>query len=472
MRPASSPSDPPPAGSRDRPPAPGGGLFDGVLARGGVRAKVSDRAWLQALLDVEAALARAGARCGLLPADHAEAIAGACRAEHYDAHRIGRDAAASGNPVVPLVRALTERVGGAAAGSVHLGATSQDVSDTAAMLVARRALAPLLDDLDGAAEAAAALARAHRDTPVAGRTLLQQAPPTTFGLKAAAWLTGLDEATDRLQAVRADRLAVQLGGAVGTLATLGEAGLCVLAALATELDLAEPVVGWHTTRTRWVELAAALAGAAGVSGKIARDVVLLAQTEVAEVTEGGGAEHGGSSTLPHKRNPVAAVSAAAAAAQAPGLLATVAAAAAAHEHERAAGAWHAEWLPLAELLRSTGSAAAWLRDCLEHLQVDAERMRRNLELTGGLVLAERVTTALAPALGRLEAHDVVRHACDQAVASGRPLADVLAEVPDVTARLDGASIARLLDPAEALGSAPALVDRALRAHGHRRQERP
>ena len=427
-----------------------GGLFDAVLARGGAREAVSDRAWLQAMLDVEAALARAGAAAGVIPADYAEAIAVACDAARYDVAALGAQAAAVGNPAEPLVRALREQVGGPAAEDVHRGATSQDIVDSAAMLVARRALEPLLDDLGSASDAAARLAGEHRDTVMAGRTLLQHAVPITFGLKAAGWLVALDESAERLRIVRDTRLAAQLGGAAGTLAVLGDAGPEVLAAFASELGLAEPVVPWHTSRTRVAELAGALGQACGVAGKVAGDVVLLAQTEVAEVREGG--ERGGSSTMPHKRNPVAAISARAAARQAPGLVATLLAAME-HEHERAAGAWHAEWAPLRELLRATGSAAAWLRDSLGHLEVDPQRMRENLDSTGGAPMAERVARALADALGRDAADELVR----EALADGR-LAQAAGE------HLPAEEVERLLDPAGYLGAAPVFVDRALREH--------
>ena len=273
------------------------------------------------------------------------------------------------------------------------------------MLVAHRALAPLLDDLEAAAAAAARLAAEHRGTLLAGRTLLQQAVPVTLGLKAAGWLTGLDDAIARLRTVRDERLAVQLGGAAGTLASLGDRGADVMDGHgARRSGSPQPVLPWHTIRTRPAELAGALGTACGVVAKIARDVALMAQTEVAEVAEGAA---GGSSTMPHKRNPVAAVSAAACAAQAPGLVATLLGAMA-HEHERAAGSWHAEWRPFTELLRSTGSAAAWLRTCLEELEVDARAMRENLDITGGLLLAERVSTELAPELGRMQAHEAVQ----------------------------------------------------------------
>jgi 3-carboxy-cis,cis-muconate cycloisomerase len=428
------------------------GLFDGVLARGGVRDAVSDAAWLQAMLDAEAALARAEAAAGVIAGEHAEAIAAACRAERFDIAALGAQAAAVGNPAAPLARALREQVGGSAAADVHRGATSQDIVDSAAMLVARRALAPLMADLEAAADAAATLAVAHRDTVMAGRTLLQHAVPVTFGLKAAGWLVALDESAERLRAVRDARLAAQLGGAAGTLAALGDAGPEVLARFAGELGLAEPVTPWHTDRTRVAELAGALGAACGVAAKVAGDLVLLAQTEVGEVREGGAGARGGSSTMPHKRNPVAAVSARAAARQAPGLVATLLAAME-HEHERAAGAWHAEWPALRELLRATGSAAAWLRDALEHLEVDVERMRENLARTGGAVVAERVARALAAELGRDAADELVREALTEGRLERAAREHLAAE-----------EVAQLLDPAGYLGAAAVFVERALSGH--------
>jgi 3-carboxy-cis,cis-muconate cycloisomerase len=337
-------------------------MFDGVLARGRVARAVSDEAWLRAMLAAEAALARAQG----LPEEVVEAIAGA----RLDPGELGERAAESGNPVVPLVEALRRLAGP----DVHRGATSQDILDTAAMLVVAVALEPLGEDLAAAADAAARLAEEHRATPMIGRTLLQQAVPTTFGLKAAGWAAGLDAARGRLAAFRP---AAQLGGPAGTLDGLGTDAL---ARYAAALGLEEPVLPWHTDRTRIAELAGGLGAAAGAIAKPAGDVVLLAQTEVGEVRE---AAPGGSSSMPHKRNPVAAVSARACARQAPGLVATLLAAME-HEHERAAGAWHAEWAPLRALLVSTGSAAAWLRSCLEGLEVDAGRMHANLGDTPGV----------------------------------------------------------------------------------------
>jgi len=354
--------------------APAAGLFDEVLARGPVRAAVSDRAWLTAMLDAEAALARAAAAIGLIPAAAATAITAACRPDRYDIAALGAAAGGSGTPVLPLVDALRSAVPPDVAEFVHYGATSQDILDTATMLVAHRALVPMLADLAGAADASATLARDHERTPMAGRTLLQHALPVTLGLKAAGWMVALDEAADRLTPVREIRLAVQLGGAVGTLAAFRGSGPSLAAGFAAELGLAHPVLPWHTNRTRIAELTGALATAAGVLAKIARDVTLLAQTEVAEVAE---AAPGRSSAMPHKRNPVASVSAYACASQAPGLAATLYAAMA-QEHERAAGGWQAEWRPLRELLIAVGSAAAWMRECLTGLTVHEAAMRANV----------------------------------------------------------------------------------------------
>jgi 3-carboxy-cis,cis-muconate cycloisomerase len=349
-------------------------LFGAVLARGPVADAVADAAWLEAMLRVEAALAAVHAKHHVISEEAADEIAGVARAELIDLAAL--DAGEAGNPVVPLVAQLRGLLRHPDA--VHVGATSQDILDTAAMLVATRALGLVLEDLAGAAAAARGLAAAHRDTRIIGRTLLQQAVPTTFGLKAAGWLVALAAAGDRLELVRRERLAVQLGGAAGTLAPLGDKGPAVVADLATYLGLAAPLLPWHTDRLRIADLAAALGATCGVAGKIARDLTLLAQNEVGEVTDGS---PGGSSAMAHKKNPVAAVCAAGCAAAAPGLVADLFAAMA-HEHERAAGNWHAEWRPLRELLVATGSAVSWLRAALERVQVDPERMRANLAASG------------------------------------------------------------------------------------------
>jgi 3-carboxy-cis,cis-muconate cycloisomerase len=367
-------SDGHPASRRpqDRGIQAGATLFGGIYARGAVAAEVSDRAWLQAMLDVEAALVWACAAQGAVPNDAADEITSACRADAFDVEDLGRAAADSATPVVGLVTALRAAVSEPVRKYVHLGATSQDIADTAFMLIARRALARLLEDARAAADAAARLAVEHRDTRMIGRTLLQQAVPITFGLRAAGWLTGIDEARRRLMAVRETELAVQMGGPVGGREP------AIAAHVAGSLGLAEPVMPWQAIRIRPVALAGALGAFSGVLAKIARDVTLLAQQEVAEVREGGDPDRGGSSAMAHKRNPVGAVSVLACAKRTPGLVAT-ALAAMEQEHERAAGAWQAEWGTLTELLTLTGSAAAWARELLENLTVDAARMRANLD---------------------------------------------------------------------------------------------
>jgi 3-carboxy-cis,cis-muconate cycloisomerase len=433
-----------------------------MFAAGGAAAAVDDQAWLQAMLDFEAALARVSARVGLVPAAAAEQIAAVCRAELYDVAELGRASADAGNPAAPLVKALTAEAGDEGAAHVHRGATSQDVVDTAAMLVARRATEPLLDDLRACAEACARLADGERGTLLAGRTLLQHATPLTFGLKAAGWLAALDAACEHLTFVRERQLAIQLGGAVGTLAALGDDGVAVAADLARELELVEPPLPWHTNRERIALLAAVLGVAAGVVEKIARDLVLLAQTEVGEAREASAEGRGGSSTMPQKQNPVGAIAAVACAQRAPGLVATLLAAMG-QEHERAAGSWQAEWEPLSDLLRLAGSAAHHLRGALERLELDPERMRENVDRTGGLLLAESVVTALTPHLGRKVAGDLVGEAT-KAAADGVPFEEALLAVPEIADQLGAQGVAAALSPESYLGAADALIDRALAAH--------
>jgi 3-carboxy-cis,cis-muconate cycloisomerase len=446
------------------------GLFGELFGRGG--AGPADRDWLQAMLDTEAALARAVERAGLAPAGAGAAVTEAARAERFDAGEIGHAAVLIGNPVSALVRALSAAVAPEAREAVHRGATSQDIIDTAMMLLARRGIDVIDADLSVAAQCAATLARAHKSTVMAGRTLLQQAVPVTFGLVAAGWLTAIDEARHDLHRVRATRLAVQFGGAAGTLASLGDAGPAVAGLFAEELGLPGPVLPWHTDRLRIVQLAAALAGVCAALGVVARNVTLLAQTEVAEVAEGGDAPgQGGSSAMPHKRNPVVSVLILGCTRRAPGLLATLAAAAE-QEHQRAAGAWHAEWETVSELLRLTGSAASWSATLLAGLRVDAARMRANLDAAGGLPLAEHVTTVLAPALGRLAAHELVAAASVRAASQGITLPEaLLADGPAAATLRDAgigpAELAAAADPAGYLGAAAEFVRRALAAHSSR-----
>ena len=455
---------------------PEGGIFGGVFTRGGPVA--DDAAWLRAMLAAESALARALERAGLTPPGAGAAVtAAAARPGDFDLAELSRSSALTGNPVPGLARALTRLVPDPAAkGAVHKGATSQDILDTAAMLLARDAIDAAAESLSGAAAAVARLADAHRGSLMIGRTLLQQAVPVTFGVVAAGWLAGLDGALDGLASARATRLAVQFGGAAGTLASLGSSGAAVKSLMAAELGLADPPLPWHTERLRVIDVAVAMARVTAALSKIARDVTLLAQTEIAEVSEGApaagsassGPRRGGSSAMPNKSNPVAAVAILGCARQAGGLLATLVASAE-QEHQRAAGAWHAEWQPFSHLLELAVAAAAWARDLLENLTVDTARMAGNLAAAGGLPMAERVTTLLRDSLGAPRAHDLVATAAARAASSGVPLRDVLLATPDVADKLSQAGISaaeieQALNPAGYLGATDAFIAAALAAH--------
>jgi 3-carboxy-cis,cis-muconate cycloisomerase len=438
-------------------------LFGPIFVPDRFREAVSGSAWLQAMLDTEGALAVAQARAGLIPDEAAKNIASRCDSTLFDPDEIGHQGRAAGNPVPPLVRSLTTAVSEVsedAARYVHKGATSQDVTDTAMMLVAKRALGLILAELDGISSACARLAESHRDTIMAGRTLLQQALPTTFGLKAAGWLVSVLEARRQLLDVRSPRLAAQLGGAVGTLASLGPNGTKVLREFARELDLAEPVVPWHTNRTRVAEVGGALSLAAGVLGKISLDVILLSQTEVGEVEEPSEGGRGGSSTLPHKRNPILSVTAAASASRVVDLSRTLEVAMIA-AHERPAGAWHSEWVTLSDALALTGGAAVAIREVTEGLQVHTERMRENLDATGGLLLAENLTTVASERLGRLKAHDLVQAVARRAADGRSSFREELLGDDEIREVLSEEEIDAALDPAGYLGSAGTFVDRAL-----------
>jgi 3-carboxy-cis,cis-muconate cycloisomerase len=428
--------------------------FDALLVPRALADAVADDAWLAAMLDAERALAAAEAAAGVVPAAAASAIADRCRPELYDTGRLAEDGRRAGNPVEPLVRELRAAVGGDAAGYVHFGATSQDIMDSAAMLVARGALRLVEERLGAAAAAAAPLAETHRTTPMAARTLLQQAVPTSFGAKAAGWLIALLDALDRLAALLETRLCAQLAGAGGTLAALGAEAGAVAGLYAGELGLPEPDAPWHTDRSRVAELAAALAIAAGACEKIAGDVILLAQTEVAEVAE---AVAGRSSTMPNKRNPAGSVVASACCRRARGA-AELLLRCMDQEHERAAGAWQAEWGALSQALAFTGAAAEALAGSLGGLQVDTARMRANMDAGGGLVMAERISFLIAPEHGLETAHEIVAAAAGRAAAGGSFRDELLA---DDRLGLAAADLDRALDPSGYLGQAPEQVDRAL-----------
>lgn len=430
-------------------------LFGAVFAHGELARRLDDVALLQAMLDVEAGLSRALARAGLVPPSAAAAVTQAARAEKFSSAALGEAAAAEGNPIPALVEALRAALPPSAAGAVHTGATSQDIVDSALMLLAARSLPLLLRELAAAADGCARLADAHRGTIMLGRTLLQPATPITFGLKAAGWLHALDGARAALRELSRSQLLLQFGGAAGTLALLGARGVEVARFMAEELGLGEPIMPWHTQRGPIVAWAGGLGGCAAAIGKIARDITLLAQVEVGEVREAGG---GGSSTMPHKQNPIASIAAVSCTRRTPQLVATLLACAE-QEHERAAGAWHAEWEPLLSLWTLVGSAAAWLSELLGGLQVDAARMRSNFDALHGLPMAERVASELTQQLDQAAAQQLVREASIAAAADGGGLQRAL------SARgVSSEDVARWLDPAGYLGSASTFIARALAAH--------
>src|SRR5882724_7426250 len=439
-------------------------LLAPMLSSGPMRAVCDDATTLQHMLDFEAALARAEAATGVIPADAAEPIANACKAEAFDLAALAEAAIRSGNLAIPLVKALTAHVAksnAAAARYVHWGATSQDVIDTAAMLALRAGADALLFDIDRAIAGFAKLARQHRSTEMVARTWLQHALPMPLGLKLAEYAAALHRSKTRLTRIRSETLALQFGGAAGTLAALGDKGLLVAEQLAKELELALPDAPWHTHRDRIAEAASVLAMLAGTCGKIARDVSLMMQTDVAEAFEPSGEGRGGSSTMPHKRNPVAAAPALAAATMAPNLAATIFAAQV-QDHERSAGPWHAEWPTLPTLLLVTSGALAAIVDIAEGLEVDVARMRANLDATGGLIMAEAVTMALAEKIGKADAHHLIEAASKKAVAEKKHLRDILAGDSTIAAQLGGrGGLAKLFEPMAYQGASQALIDRLL-----------
>lgn len=438
-------------------------LLAPMLSSAAMRAVCDDRSTLQNMLDFEAALARAEAAAGVIPASAAGPIEAACKADTFDMAALAEAATRSGNLAIPLVKALTANVGkgdSEAARYVHWGATSQDVIDTATMLGLRAAIDALDADLSRAIKGFATLARAHRNTAMVARTWLQHALPMPFGLKAAEYASSLARARCRLRRLRREGLALQFGGAAGTLAALGDNGLAVAERLAQELKLPLPEAPWHTHRDRIAEAASHFAILAGTCGKIARDVSLMMQTDVGEAFEPAGEGRGGSSTMPHKRNPVAAASALGCATMAPQLAATIFAAQV-QDHERSAGPWHAEWPTLPQLMLVTSGALAAIVDIAEGLDVDATRMRSNLDATHGLIMAEAVTFALADKIGKSDAHHLIEAASKRAVAEKKHLREILGADSQVTAHLTPEQITGLFEPMAYQGSSQALIDRLL-----------
>ncbi|NWB89881.1 3-carboxy-cis,cis-muconate cycloisomerase [Pseudomonas agarici] len=447
-------------------PRPSNQLFDAYFIACDMGEVFSDQGRVQAMLDFEAALARAQARVGLIPQAAVVPIEAACRAELYDFSALGEAIATAGNSAIPLVKALGKQIAVADAEAeryVHLGATSQDVMDTGLVLQLRGAWQLIDRDLQRLGEVLVSQARRYAATPLAGRTWLQQATPVTLGMKIAGWLGAITRHRQRLRELQPRLFSLQFGGASGTLAALGDQAMPVAEALAAELQLGLPEQPWHTQRDRLVEFGAVLGLVAGSLGKLGRDISLLMQTEAAEVFEPSAPGKGGSSTMPHKRNPVGAAVLIATATRVPGLLSTLFSAMP-QEHERSLGLWHAEWETLPEICRLVSGALQQALIVGKGLEVDPARMLENLDLTQGLLLAEAVSIVLAQRLGRDTAHHLLEQCCQRAVAERRHLRAVLGDERQVTAQLSADELDRLLDPAHYLGQARTWVERAVADH--------
>jgi 3-carboxy-cis,cis-muconate cycloisomerase len=437
-------------------PTMSGRLIESLATTPALAALFSDESVLQAMLQFETALARAEARCGVIPKQAAEAIVVASRGANFDMPALADATFRAGTPSIPLVKMLTEQVrktNAEAARFVHWGATSQDVADTAMSLLLKRTEPILVADVVRLENALADLSGQHKESVMLGRTLLQPAPPVTFGLKAAGWLGSVRRGKQRLQKGFQGAAILQFGGASGTLASLGEQGTAVAQALSVELGLGNaPPPPWHTQRDQLATLICACGVMTGSLGKMARDISLLMQNEVAEAFEPGGEGRGGSSTMPHKRNPTACLLALAAAHRVPGLVASFLSAMV-QEHERGLGGWQSEWPVVTAVIQSTGAAISSMAEVAEGLSVDVQKMRRNIENTSGAIFAERAMMLLGAKLGRDIAHKVVEAAVQRSVKEGKHLSAVLAETAEVTTHLDHAELEQLETPEQYLGSA-------------------
>ena len=429
----------------------------------------SAQSTVQRMLDVEAALARALVAEGVIPAAALGPWLQCCQAGQIDIAALTSAARDAGNIAIPLVNQLTAAVAAVdaqAARYVHWGATSQDVIDTGRVLQLRDALDVITHDLAAIAATLAQLAQHHRDTAMIGRTWLQHALPITFGLKVAGWLDAVMRHQQRLAELRQRLLVLQFGGASGTLASLGPHAAAIARSIAADLGLALPSLPWHANRDRMVECATTLGMLTGTLGKIARDISLMSQTEIAELAEPSAPGRGGSSSMPHKRNPVGCAAALSAATRVPALVATMLSAMP-NEHERALGGWQSEWETLPEIVALCAVALAQLHGVVDGLQIDTDRMRRNIDATRGMVMAEAVVIELAQSMGRLQAHQIIEQACRKAYQQNADLLTVLQAEPELTQLLSKQRLAQLLDPHTAVGEAGPYVDRVLAAYQQR-----
>jgi 3-carboxy-cis,cis-muconate cycloisomerase len=438
-------------------------MFDELFTDSEAENLFRDKAFVQAMLRFEAALALAQADANVVSSDDARLIAGVCESAEIDLEKIMLAARQAGNPAIPLVKELTalvHKIDAQAAQGVHAGATSQDLIDTAMMLQLKTALSRICLGIAGLQQRLTELINAHRETLMIGRTLLQQARPISFAFKVAGWLDHLTRCQGRLREVRAQALVLQFGGAVGTLAANGSDALAIMSSLARRLELGEPTMPWHTARDRFFEVASALAMLTGCLGKIATDASLLMQTEVGEISEALEEGRGGSSSMPHKRNPVSPTLIVAACSRVPGLLATMSASMI-QEHERSVGRWHAEWNPLAQIVCLAGGATQHADDLFSRLEVNISRMRQNIDLTRGLIFAEGIANALGKKIGKPQAEQLVRLACQRAREKDCHLRQALAQEPTISRVLDQATLDQIFQPENALGAANDLIDRVL-----------
>jgi 3-carboxy-cis,cis-muconate cycloisomerase len=435
-------------------------VFRDLYTTEAMRAVWSDENRIQKYLDFEAALAMAQGRLGIIPKDAAAEIVRHCDAKKIDMAKLKTATEKAGSPIIPLVKQLVALCKDGHGEWCHWGATTQDVTDTATVLQMREALDLVARDIDAVSDALAALAKKYRDTPMIGRSKLQQAVPITFGYKMATVLGAFERHKERLAQLKPRALTGEFGGAAGTLSSLGKDGLKVQAEMMKELKLGQPDISWHTIRDRIAEAGCFLGLVTGTCGKLALDVMLMMQTEVQEVSEPTGDGRGSSSTMPQKRNPVSSV-----------LITTQTAMVKHHvaalleaqieDHERSAGRWEIEWIALPEIFLLSAGALAHTRSLAEGLQVDARRMRKNIDITNGLVMAEAVMMGLGPKMGRDRAHDVVYDAVSEVVKTGRPLIDLLAENAEIRKHADRRTLETLTDPANYLGVAGEMVDRVL-----------
>jgi len=439
-------------------------IFRDIFGTEAMRQVFSDGNRIQKYLDFEAGLARAQAKLGIIPQEACDEIVKHCKVDQFDIDKLRKQTERIGYPVLPVVQQLVGLCKGGLGEWCHWGATTQDITDSATIMQVREGLALIEQDINAISDSLAQLAKKYRDTPMAGRSNLQQAVPITFGYKMATILAAFERHKQRLKELRERVLVFEFGGAAGTLSSLGKNGLKVQVELARELKLRQPEIAWHTVRDRIAEVGCFLGLVTGICGKIAYDVKLMMQTEVEEVYEPFHEGRGSSSTMPQKRNPISSVYITA-------LTAVVRQHVAAllnameEDHERSTGQWEIEWIVLPETFVLSAGALAQTRFLLAGLQVDEKRMRANLDITKGLIVSEAVMMGLGPHLGRQYAHDLVYDICRQVVATGRPLADLLAENAEIAKHMSRAELVKLCDPANYLGQAGEMVDRVLELRG-------